>query len=109
GSTVQTQNWAVGYTAIISPHLVNNIVLDAVRSASDRGQQGGPGGVVPDMKTFGSQIWQLPAAQSGIRNFAVNGTTDFTIGNFTDAKFVRNTGDIRETLNWTKGRHDMAF
>ena len=107
GSQVHSQNWAVGYTTVISPRLVNNIVLDAVRSWSDRGQQGGPGGATPDMKTFGSQIWQLPAAQTGMRSFAVSG--DFTIGNFTDAIFARNTGDVREMLNWTKGRHDMAF
>ncbi len=107
GSTVQTQNWAVGYTWIISPRLVNTTTLDFVRSASDRGQQGGPGGTVPDMKTFGSNIWQLPTAQSGIRNFAVAG--DFTLGSFTDAKFIRNTYDLREVLGWTKGKHDLTF
>jgi hypothetical protein len=107
GSTVQTQNWAVGYTSVISPRLVNNVVLDVVRSASDRGQQGGPGGNVPDMKTFGSSVWQLPTAQSGIRNFAVSGA--FTLGNFNDAKFIRNTGDVREMLDWAKGKHDLSF
>jgi hypothetical protein len=107
GSTVQSQNWAVGYTRVLSQSLVNNLVLDVVRSASDRGQQGGPGGTVPDMKTFGSSIWQLPTAQSGIRSFAVSG--GFTLGNFTDAMFVRNTGDLRELLSWTKGKHNMTF
>ncbi len=107
GSTVQSQNWALGYTWVISPSLVNSIVLDAVRSASDRGQQGGPGGTVPDMTTFGSSLWQLPKAQSGIRSFAVAG--NFTLGNFTDAMFVRNTGDVREMLSWTKGKHNMTF
>ena len=107
GSTVQTQNWAVGYTWVISPRLVSAITLDAVRSSSDRGQQGGPGGSVPDMTTFGSNIWQLPKAQSGIRNFAVSG--DFTLGSFTNAKFIRNTGDVRELLNWTKGNHSFSF
>jgi hypothetical protein len=107
GSTVQTQNWAVGYTWVISPRLVNTTTIDFVRSASDRGQQGGPGGTVPDMKTFGSNIWQLPTAQSGIRNFAVAG--GFTLGSFTDAKFIRNTYDLREVLGWTKGRHDLTF
>jgi hypothetical protein len=107
GSKIQTQNWAVGYTKIFTPHLVNSLVLDAVRSASDRGQQGGPGGTVPDMKTFGSSIFQLPTAQSGIRSFAVAG--GFTIGNFTDAIFVRNTGDLRELITWTKGKHDLTF
>ena len=107
GSTVLAQNWALGYTWVISPTIVNNIVVDFLRSASDRGQQGGPGGTVPDMKTFGSSVWQLPQAQSGIRNFAVSG--DFTLGNFTDAKFIRNTEDLRETLSWSKGRHDMSF
>jgi hypothetical protein len=107
GSTVQTQNWAVGYTWVISPRMVNAITLDAVRSSSDRGQQGGPGGTVPDMKTFGSSIYQLPTAQSGIRNFAVSG--DFTLGSFNDAKFIRNTGDVRELLSWTKGKHAFAF
>jgi hypothetical protein len=53
GSTIQSQNWAVGYTMVISPSLVNTITLDAVRSASSRGQQGGPGGSVPDLGTFG--------------------------------------------------------
>jgi Carboxypeptidase regulatory-like domain/TonB dependent receptor-like, beta-barrel len=107
GSTIQTQNWAVGYTKIFTPNLVNSIVLDAVRSASDRGQQGGPGGTVPDMKTFGSSIWQLPTAQSGIRNFAVSG--DFTLGNFTDAKFVRNSANLREVLSWIRGKHNLTF
>jgi Carboxypeptidase regulatory-like domain len=107
GSTVVTQNWAVGYTWVISPRLVNNIIVDAVRSSSDRGQQGGPGGTVPDMTSFGSSIWQLPKAQSGIRNFAVAG--DFTIGSFTNAKFIRNTGDIRQLLSWTKGKHNFGF
>ena len=107
GSTVQTQNWAVGYTWVISPRLVNSIVLDAVRSASDRGQQGGPGGDVPDMSDFGSSVWQLPKAQSGIRNFAVSGA--FTLGSFNDAKFIRNTGDVRDLLSWTRGKHNLGF
>src|SRR6185437_10047704 len=107
GSTVQTQNWAVGYTRVISSNLVNNLVLDFVRSASDRGQQGGPGGITPDMKTFGSQIFQLPQAQSGIRSFSVSG--DFSIGNFTDAIFYRNTVDLRDVLTWNKGRHNITM
>ena len=56
GSTVLAQNWAIGYTKVISPSMVNNIVVDFVRSNSDRGQQGGPGGTVPDMNTFGSAL-----------------------------------------------------
>ena len=63
GSLVLAQNWAIGYTWVISPSMVNNTVVDFVRSNSDRGQQGGPGGTVPDMKTFGSAIYQLPTAQ----------------------------------------------
>ena len=102
-----SQNWAVGYTWVISPRLVNTTTLDFVRSSSDRGQQGGPGGSVPDMTAFGSSIWQLPAAQSGIRNFAVAG--DFTLGSFTNAKFIRNTYDLRELLSWTKGKHAFGF
>ena len=48
------------------------------------------------MTTFGSTIYQLPAAQGGIRSFAVAG--DFTLGNFTDAHFVRNTYDLRDVF-----------
>ena len=33
GSTVQTQNYALGYTMVITPSLVNNLVLDVVRAA----------------------------------------------------------------------------
>jgi hypothetical protein len=107
GSTVQTQNWAVGYTTVLNSDMVNTLVIDIVRSASDRGQQGGPGGTTPDMKSFGSSVWQLPTAQSGMRNFAVSG--GFTIGSFTDAMFIRNTGDLRELFSWTKGKHAMSF
>jgi hypothetical protein len=107
GSTVLSQNWAVGYTWVISPQLVNTTTIDFLRSASDRGQQGGPGGNVPDMTTFGSSVWQLPTAQSGIRNFSVNG--GFTLGSFTNAKFIRNTYDLRDLLNWTKGKHAFSF
>jgi Carboxypeptidase regulatory-like domain len=107
GSTVVSQNWAVGYTWLVSPQLVNTITIDFVRSSSDRGQQGGPGGSVPDMASFGSNIWQLPAAQSGIRNFAVAG--DFTLGSFTNAKFIRNSYDLREVLGWNKGKHALTF
>jgi len=107
GSTVQTQNWAVGYTRVFTPNVVNSLVIGIVRASSDRGQQGGPGGQVPDMKTFGSSIWQLPSNQTGIRNFAVSG--DFTLGNFTDGKFIRNTGDLREVIAWNKGKHNFTF
>ena len=107
GSTVLSQNWAVGYTWVISPSLVNSTTIDFVRSASDRGQQGGPGGQVPDMTSFGSSIWQLPKAQTGIRNFAVSG--DFTLGSFTNAKFTRNTYDLRDAISWTKGKHAFNF
>ena len=107
GSTIDFFNIAVGYTWVISPSIVNSTVIDAIRSASDRGQQGGPGGTVPDMKTFGSQVYQLPTSQSGIRSFAVSG--DFSLGNFTDAKFIRNTGDLRDVVSWTKGKHQLTF
>lgn len=103
GATVQTQNWALGYTWVISPNLVNNFILDAVRSNSNRGQ----GGNVPQMNNFGSSLWQLPKAQGGIRAFNVAG--DFNISQFTTAVFVRNTGDLREVLDWTKGKHEASF
>jgi len=107
GSTVKVQNWAIGYTSLLTSSMVNSVTIDFLRSASDRGQQGGPGGNVPDMKTFGSSIYQLPTAQSGIRNFAVAG--DFTIGNFNNAKFIRNTYDLRDVLAWDKGKHSFNF
>jgi hypothetical protein len=103
GSTIQSQSWLVGYTRVITPNLVNSITLDVVRSASDRGQ----GGAVPQMSDFGSTTWQLPKAQGGIRNFSVAG--GFTLGSFTDAMFVRNTGDLRELLSWNKGKHSLTF
>ena len=103
GSTVQTQNWAVGYTKVFTPSLVNNLVLDVVRAASNRGQ----GGKVPDLTDFGSSIWQLPKSQGGIRAFNVSG--DFNISQFTTALFVRNTGDVRDMISWTKGKHAFSF
>ena len=103
GSTVQNQNYAVGYTSIIGSNLVNNVVVDAVREASDRGQ----GGKVPQLSDFGSNIFQLPQSEGGIRNFAVSNY--FTIGNFTDGRFIRNTYDVRDDATWTHGRHTFTF
>jgi hypothetical protein len=103
GSTVQSQNYAVGYTSVFGSNLVNNVVADFVREASDRGQ----GGKVPQMSNFGSNIFQLPQSEGGIRNFAVSNY--FTIGNFTDGRFIRNTYDIRDDATWTHGRHTFTF
>lgn len=103
GATVQTQNWAVGYTKVFTPTLVNNLVLDIVRAASNRGQ----GGNVPQLTDFGSSIWQLPKSQGGIRAFNVSG--DFNISQFTTATFIRNTGDVRDMFSWTKGKHAVGF
>ena len=103
GSTVKTQNYAVGYTWVPTPTLVNNLVVDIVRAASDRGQ----GGQVPQMTDFGSNMFQLPKSQGGIRNFAVNGF--FTVGTFNDAKFIRNTANIRDQVTWSHGKHTFGF
>jgi Carboxypeptidase regulatory-like domain len=103
GSTVQSQNYAVGYTWIAGPTFVNNLVLSVVREASDRGQ----GGQVPQMTDFGASIFQLPKSEGGIRSFSISNF--FSIGNFTDAKFVRNTGDIRDQATWTHGTHTFSF
>jgi hypothetical protein len=103
GSKVQTQNWALGYTMVISPSLVNSFTLDVVRAASDRGQ----GGNVPQMNDFGSNIWQLPKSQGGIRGFNVSGF--FNIAPFTDGAFIRNTGNIRDHVMWTHATHSFDF
>src|SRR5262249_48900257 len=103
GSTVQNQNYAVGYTSVFGANWVNNIVVDAVRQASARGQ----GGKVPQLSDSGSNTFQLPQAEGGIRNFAVSNY--FTIGNFTDARFIRNTYDVRDDVAWTHGRHTFTF
>lgn len=107
GSTVQTQNWALGYTSVLSSDLVNNLVLYVQRSDSDRSQQGGPGGTVPDWSTFGSSVPQLPKGQSGVRQLAISGF--FTVAQFTDGVFVRNTAGLRDVLSWTKGKHNFEF
>jgi len=103
GSTVQTQNYAVGYTTVLSSSLVNSLTLDVVRAASDRGQ----GGSVPQLSDFGSNVWQLPKAQGGIRGFNVTGS--FNIAPFTDGAFIRNTGNIRDNVTWIHGKHSFSF
>ena len=103
GSTVQTQNYALGYTTVLSSSLVNTLVLDVVRAASDRGQ----GGNVPQLSDFGSSLWQLPKSQGGIRAFSVSG--GLNISQFTDAVFVRNTGNVRDNVSWLKGKHSFNF
>ncbi len=104
GSTVQTQNWAAGYTWVAGPTLVNNFVANVVRAASQRGQ----GGNVPQFTDFGANVPQLPKAQGGIRGFGITNSY-FGLGNFTDGRFIRNTGELRDQLTWTKGPHTFSF
>ncbi|MGE5325872.1 MAG: TonB-dependent receptor domain-containing protein [Deltaproteobacteria bacterium] len=104
GSTVQTQNYSVGYTWIATPTLVSNVVLGVVRAASVRGQ----GGNVPQFNDFGANIFQLPQSEGGIRAFGISGGY-FGVGNFTDAKFIRNVGEIRDQTTWTRGKHTISF
>jgi hypothetical protein len=103
GSIVQSQNYLVGYTWVASPTFVNNFNAGFVRTASDRTQ----GGNVPQMSDFGSNLFQLPKAQGGIRGFNVNGF--FSVAQFTDGKFIRNSGTIRDLSTWTHGTHTITF
>lgn len=103
GSTVLTQNYAAGYTRVFAPSLVNNLVIDGVRTASDRGQ----GGKVPQMSDFGVNLFQLPQSKGGIRGFDVSGF--FSFGTFTDAKFIRNSYNLRDHMMWQHGRHSFDF
>jgi hypothetical protein len=104
GSTVHTQNWTAGYTWVASPNFVNNFVAGVVRAASDRGQ----GGNVPQFSDFGSNVKQLPASEGGIRGFGITNSY-FGLGNFTDGKFIRNTGELRDQATWTHGNHTFGF
>jgi Carboxypeptidase regulatory-like domain len=104
GSTVKTQNVAAGYTWVPGATFVNNFVAAFVRAASDRGQ----GGQVPQFNDFGSNVKQLPKSEGGIRAFSItNGY--FGVGNFTDAKFIRNTYEIRDQATWTHGSHTFQL
>jgi hypothetical protein len=103
GSDILSQSYVLGFTKIFTPNLVNDITVDFIRSASNRGQQGGPGGQAPDMSTFGSTLWQLPKSQTGLKVFQVSG--GFNLSIFTGGRFIRNTSDLRDVLSWTKGKH----
>ena len=105
GSRVQTQNYGIGYTWITSPTIVNNTVVSFERAASIRTQ----GGNVPQMNTFGSNIFQLPKSQGGIRSFNVNSYFNPGGGAFTDGGFIRNTYGIRNQLVWSHGKHTFSF
>ncbi|HZQ52854.1 MAG TPA: TonB-dependent receptor [Bryobacteraceae bacterium] len=104
GSTVQTQNYAVGYTWLVGPQFVNDTVLSVVRAASIRTQ----GGNVPQFTDFGATISQLPRSEGGIRGFGIAGGY-FGVGNFTDGKFIRNIGEIRDQAIWTHDEHAVSF
>jgi hypothetical protein len=104
GSKVQSMNYALGYTWIVKPTLVNNFVVDVVRQASDRTQ----GGSVPQFSDFGATAPQLPKDSGGIRGFGQQ-QGYFGLGNFTDGAFYRNTGEIRDQATWTHGKHTISF
>jgi hypothetical protein len=104
GSVVQTQNYAAGYTWVPGPRFVNNTVVGVERAASDRTQ----GGNVPQFNDFGSNIKQLPKSQGGIRGFSISGGY-FGVSNFTDGRFIRNTGQIENESTWSAGTHTIGF
>lgn len=104
GSTVQTQNWATGYTWVEGPAFLNNFVATFVRAASDRGQ----GGNVPQFSDFGANVPQLPKEQGGIRGFGITNSY-FGLGSFTDGRFIRNAYEIRNQAIWTRGSHTFTF
>lgn len=104
GSTVRTYNASAGYTWIPGPTFVNNFVATFVRAASQRGQ----GGQVPQFSDFGANVPQLPKSEGGIRGFGITGGY-FGLGNFTDARFIRNTYEIRDQFTWTHGSHTFQF
>ena len=104
GSDVKSFNATSGYTWIAGPTFVNNFVASFLRDASDRGQ----GGQVPQFNDFGATAPQLPKSEGGIRGFSItNGY--FGLGTFTDAKFIRNTWEIRDQASWTHGAHTFMF
>ncbi|HUA57773.1 MAG TPA: carboxypeptidase regulatory-like domain-containing protein [Verrucomicrobiae bacterium] len=104
GSTVRSTNATAGYTWVPGATFVNNFVATYMRSASDRGQ----GGQTPQFNDFGATVPQLPKSEGGIRAFSItNGY--FGLGNFTDAKFIRNTYEIRDQVTWTHGLHTFMF
>lgn len=105
GSTVQTQNYSLGYTWIVKPNLVNETVGTILRAASTRSQ----GGNVPQMTDFGANIFQLPKSQGGIRGFGVSGYFSPGNGSFTNGSFLRNTGNVRDQATWTIGAHTLSF
>lgn len=104
GSTVQSQNYAVGYTWVPSPTFVNNTVIGIDRTGSIRTQ----GGNVPQFNDFGANISQLPKKEGGIRGFGISGGY-FGVGNFTDALFIRNIGQINNESTWSIGNHTVGF
>jgi Carboxypeptidase regulatory-like domain len=103
GSTVQSQNWLASYTWVPSPTFVNAAYFGVIRTASERGQ----GGQVPQLSDLGSNVPELPKNIGGIRGFNVSGF--FSFGNFTDARFIRNTADWRDNATWIKGNHTIQF
>jgi hypothetical protein len=104
GSTVRSQNVTAGYTWVPRATFLNSFTATFLRSASDRGQ----GGQTPQFNDFGAAVPQLPKSEGGIRAFGItNGY--FGLGNFTDAKFIRNTYEIRDQVIWTHGAHTFMF
>lgn len=104
GSNIKDQNYLVSYTWAKSADFVNVSTFGVQRTVSDRTQ----GGSVPQMTDFGATLFQLPKAQGGIRGFGLNGGY-FGIGNFTDGKFIRNSGTIRDVATYTTGKHIIGF
>lgn len=104
GSKIQDQNYLASYTWAKSANFVNISTFGVQRTVSDRTQ----GGSVPQMTDFGAKLFQLPKAEGGIRGFGLNGGY-FGVGNFTDGKFIRNSGTIRDVATYTAGKHIIGF
>ncbi|MGH9352133.1 MAG: hypothetical protein ACRD2G_08245, partial [Terriglobia bacterium] len=104
GSKIQDQNYLASYTWAKSATFVNITTIGVQRTVSDRTQ----GGAVPQMTDFGATLFQLPKAEGGIRGFGLGGGY-FGVGNFTDGKFIRNSGTLRDVATYTLGKHVLSF
>lgn len=59
------------------------------------------------MSDFGMNLKQLPKSKGGIRGFGVSGF--FGFGTFTDARFTRNSYNLRDHIMWLRGKHSFDF
>jgi hypothetical protein len=102
GQLARNQSAVIGDTYTISPTLINSIHVTANRMAIFRG----PAGNVPNPAALGINV---PSSVPADLVVSIGGYFNVESGTATAGHFNNNSLHVTEDVDWSKGKHQIAF